>query len=317
MSGDTGFPAALRPTMRRAIRLEWWNVGLSTSTVIVMGLVLGGSQTMKTVWIEDMLAILPPVVFLIAAHLELKRRRDRRFPFGFGRGNGLGFLLAAMALAAVGLQLLIDAVMTLASQERTTIGSVRILGRDIWLGWLMLGAQFYALVPPFVIGRLELPLAEALNDKLLHTDALMNRASWRSGAAGFAGIIGLGLGWWWADAAAAAIISVGIVRDGVGALRVAAAELIDGAPRGLSSTALAEDAQAVHALLREVFPGAEVRLRETGRVIRAEVHGVSPPEPCSGPAAYWPGDPDRAWRLAQVSFVPPAAGQPRLPPPPR
>lgn len=303
MKGDA-FPSALRPVMRRAIRLEYWNLFWSTTIVVAMGLVMGQSQAMKTAWVEDLLGLVPPLAFVIAAHFELKRKRTAQFPFGFERANGLGFFIAAVALFAVGVHLLIDALATLAAAEHVTIGSIRLFGQDIWLGWLMVAAQLYSLVPPFLIGRKELPLAKELNDKLLHTDALMNKANWLTGAAGIAGVIGLGLGWWWADSAAAAAISISIISDGIGALRSATAELIDGAPRSLEKDVLAADARALKSELAKRYPGATIRLRETGRVIRAEVHGVMPPEPCPEPAAYWPGDPDRAWRLAQVSFAP-------------
>lgn len=302
---DVTLPAKLRKPMRRAVRLEYWNVFWTLTIVVAMGLAMGRSQAMKTAWVEDLLGLVPPLAFLVAARFELKGKPSRDFPFGFERANGLGFFVAAVALAAVGLTLLWDAGSTLAAGERATVGSVVIFGHAIWAGWLMLAAQVYAMIPPFIIGRMELPLARQLDDKLLHTDALMNKANWLTGAAGCAGVVGLGLGWWWADAAAAAIISIDIIGDGVKALRSSTAELIDGTPRSLASDARSEEAEAVRLLLCETFPDADVRLRETGRVIRAEVHGTLPPDPCPGPADYWPGDPDRAWRLAQVSFVPP------------
>lgn len=192
--------------------------------------------------------------------------------------------------------------------ERRTVGSIVILGHDIWLGWLMIAAQIYSLIPPLFIGRKELPLARALNDKLLHTDALMNEANWLTGAAGLAGIIGLGLGWWWADSTAAAIISLDVLNDGIKALRSSTAELVDGAPRALSSTDLSEDAQDLCERLKAEFPGATIRLRETGRLIRAEVHDTHPPSQHRHPRYYWPEGEDRAWRLAQVSFIPPIEG---------
>ena len=264
---------------------------------------------MKTAWVEDTLGLVPPIMFLIAARMEMKGNRSERFPFGFERVNGLGFFVAAVALAAVGALLLYNAVMALASTEHATVGSVVIFGQDIWLGWLMLAAQIYSLIPPLFIGRKELPLAEKLNDKLLHTDALMNKANWLTGAAGLGGIIGLGMGWWWADSvAAAALISVDVLNDGIKALRSSTAELVDGAPRALSNCDLSEDAQAVCKRLAEEFPDATIRLRETGRLIRAEVHDTHAPQEARHPRHYWPGDKDRAWRLAQVSFIPPTEG---------
>lgn len=310
MSGDTSLPDQLSDVMARAVRLQYWHLFWTVNIIVVMGLVMGQSQTMKTAWIEDTLALVPVVAFLVAARFERQRHRSRRYPFGFERVNGLGFFVSAVSLTAVGGFLLYNAIKTLIVAEHATVGSIVLLGQDIWLGWLMLAAQLYALIPPLIIGRMELPLAEALNDKLLHTDALMNKANWMTGAAGLAGVIGLGLGWWWADSLAAAIISVDILNDGVKALRSSTAELVDGAPRALSSPRLSEDAQRLQDRLAADFPGADIRLRETGRLIRAEVHGAYPPPEPRHPSHYWPGDRDRAWRLAQVSFVPPTDGQP-------
>lgn len=297
-------PPALRETLKRAERLEWWNIAWTVSIIAVMGLVLGQSQTMKTAWIEDTLGLVPPIAFLVAARMERKGERSRKFPFGFERVNGLGFFLAAVALAGTGALLLWDAAMTLIKAEHATVGSVRLLGHDIWLGWLMIGAQIYAMIPPMIIGRKELPLAEELSDKLLHTDALMNKANWMTGAAGVAGIVGLGLGWWWADSVAAGFISFSILHDGLTAMRSSTAELVDGAPRALSSADLSDEAEALRAHLEECYPGGVVRLRETGRLIRAEIHGAHPPDDYAGPESHWPGKPEKSWRLAQVSFVP-------------
>ena len=77
------------------------------------------------------------------------------------------------------------------------------------------------------------PIARRLEDEVLDTDAMMQKADWMTGLAGMAGIIGVGFGLWWTDAAAAALISISILKDGVTSLRVATAELTDGAPRRL------------------------------------------------------------------------------------
>lgn len=296
-------PPDVRATLKRAERLEWWNIFWTITIVIVMGLVLGQSQTMKTAWIEDTLGLVPPIAFLIAARMERRGKSSRKFPFGFERVNGLGFFLAAVALAATGALLLWDSAMTLIAAEHATVGSVRIFGHDIWLGWLMIAAQVYAMIPPMIIGRKELPLAEKLADKLLHTDALMNKANWMTGAAGVAGIIGLGLGWWWADSLAAAFISFDILHDGFKAIRSSTAELVDGTPRALASAEIAEEAEALEAALQARYPGATVKLRETGRLIRAEIHGCLPGEPFDLDG-HWPGKDERNWRLAQIAFVP-------------
>lgn len=305
MTGTDDLPDDIVRTLRRAERLEYWNIGWTISIIATMGLVMGQSQTMKTAWVEDTLGLVPPIAFLVAARMERKGRVSSRYPFGFDRVNGLGFFLAAVALTATGGLMLVDSAMTLANGDHATVASVRLLGHDIWLGWLMLAAQIYALVPPLIIGRKELPLAEKLSDKLLHTDALMNKANWMTGVAGIAGVVGLGLGYWWADSVAAAFIAFDIVNDGIKALRSSTAELVDGAPRALSSPKLSPNGQALKQRLEACHPGSTVRLRETGRLIRAEVHGHAGPQDALDIDALWPGPPDEAWRLAQVSFAPP------------
>ena len=302
MSEKAGHPREICDDIRRATRLEWWNVGWTISIIIVMGLAMGSSQAMKTAWVEDTLGLVPPIAFLVAVRYEA-RAANRDFHYGYDRANGIGFVIAAVALAAVGLSLLKDAIVALAAAEHVTIGSVRVLGRDIWLGWIMLAAQAYATIPPLIIGRRELPLAERLRDKLLHTDALMNKANWQTGVAGMAGIAGLGMGWWWADSVAAAFISVSIIWDGVNALRIALSELLDGVPRALEGSALSPEAKAVADALKRDFPEARVLLRETGRYIRAEVVGAVPPPGFDIDRLDVPGL-DCRWRLDSVAFRP-------------
>lgn len=301
MSGDD-LPLGLKHMRARAQRLEWWSIAWTVSVIVVMGAAMGSSQTMKTAWIEDCLSLVPPAVFLISARLE-RRPPSALYPNGFARAPGVAFALAAAALVALGAVLLANSAMSLIAREHATVVSVTVAGQELWSGWLMVGAQVYSIIVPIVLGRLKLPLAHALNDKTLYTDAMTQKANWMTGVAGIGGVIGIGLGYWWADAVAAGLISLDILNDGLRALRSAAAELIDGAPRALDSEQVADDASALHAALTARFPDAEIRLRETGRVIGAQVVGALPDG--DDPESYWPGDPARSWRLDHVSFIPP------------
>lgn len=306
---SNALPEALVPLMRRAERLEWWSIAWTISVIAVMGAAMGSSQTMKTAWIEDCLSLIPPIVFLVAVRVE-RWAPTTRFPHGFQRAPSLAFAIAAAALTALGGSLLVNSAMSLFAQEHATIAAIDVLGHELWLGWVMVAAQVYSIVVPLVLGRLKLPLARALNDKTLFTDAQTQKANWMTGIAGIGGVIGIGLGYWWADAVAAGIIALDILNDGLRALRAATAELVDGTPRALDSPKIAEDAATIDQLLRTRFPGAEVRLRETGRIIRAQVIGAMPPAQRVDPATYWTGDPERSWRLGQISFVAPEpAGQ--------
>ena len=296
-------PPHVLADLARAERLEWWTLGWMASVIAAMAAVVGSSAAMRTALIEDVLSLVPAAVFLIARRIE-RRPESRRFPFGFDRVNSLAFLISAVALASVGATLLLESTITLLKREHVTVAPIEVFGAGIWLGWAMIAALAYSVVPPVILGRMKLPVAKRLQDKVLHTDALMQRADWQTGLAGIAGILGIGLGLWWADAAAAALIALSILHDGVNALRLSTAELIDGAPRGLDSSDIDPEAAMLQGALEGRFPGATVRLRETGRFIHAQIDGVSEPEAIDR-AALWPGAPERAWRLGRLSFIAP------------
>lgn len=288
-------PPRVRDAMRRARRLEWWSIFWLASIIAVMGLVMGQSQAMRTAWVEDCLSLLPPVLFLVTTSLE-GRAPTRRFPYGFHRTASLGFFLAAVALFGFGAILLYEAVATLVRQEHPSIGSLRILGQEVWLGWLMILALAYSIVPPVILGHLKQRPAETLSDKELVTDAEMNKADWQTGAAGILGITGVAWGFWWADAAAAGLISLSILWDGVGALRTAVAELVDGAPRALRSSAL--DDEVLLLVERAKAMGAQLRLRETGRFITGQLES-------SDPADLARLTEGMSWRVRGLAWRPP------------
>lgn len=294
-------PPEIVEDVRKAKCLEWWTLVLMGSVILVMFFVAGSSQAMKTALIEDVLSLIPAAVFLIAAHFE-GRGPTKAFPFGFHRVQSLASLIAAVALATVGAVLLFEASMTLLHQEHATIPMMNIFGHEVWMGWVMVMALVYSVIPPVILGHIKVPIARRLEDETLDTDAKMQRADWQTGLAGIAGVIGLGLGYWWADAAAAALISLSILRDGIGSLKVATAELIDGTPRALGSDKISDEAEQLCAILQKRYPGAEVRLRETGRFMHAQVEGVEPDDRVDL-KSLWPGDPRKAWRLRQLSFV--------------
>ena len=297
------YPPHVEEGIRKGARLEYWTLAWLVTVVPLMFIVMGSSQAMKTVWIEDMLGFIPPTVYLISARFE-RREPSEKFPAGFDRVNSLAFIISAVALTLMGAYLLFEAVMTLAMKEHPTVGTTRLFGRDIWLGWPMIAVLLWSTIPSMILGRLKHPVARTIHDKILHTDAKMQKADWMTGLAAIAGVIGIGLGFWWADAAAAGFISFGILHDGITELRSATAELVDGAPRKLEEDVVAPEAKALRRVLELHFPDSEVRLRETGRLIRAQVACAAPTEKVDLDA-LWPGDPDRSWRFAQLSFVPP------------
>jgi divalent metal cation (Fe/Co/Zn/Cd) transporter len=154
----------------RAKRLEWTTIGYQVSVVVLLAFVLGQSQAMKVAWADDLLSLIPPIAFLLAIRIE-RRPPNERFPYGYFRSITIGFLCASLALFAVGVSLFVDSVAKLVTLEHPTIGIISIFGWQVWLGWVMIAALVYSIIPAFVLGRKKLPIAQRLHNKVLYADA--------------------------------------------------------------------------------------------------------------------------------------------------
>src|SRR5690625_6182747 len=82
-------------------------------------------------------------------------------------------------------------------------------------------------------------LAKELHDRVLYADADMNKADWMTAVGGIVGILGIGLGLWWADSVAALFISGSILYDGLRNMRSAVRALIDRKSTRLNSSHVA------------------------------------------------------------------------------
>ena len=60
MSERRGHPKAIADDIAQIVRLEYWNIAWTLSVIVVMGVAMGGSQAMKTAWVEDTLGLVPP-----------------------------------------------------------------------------------------------------------------------------------------------------------------------------------------------------------------------------------------------------------------
>lgn len=251
--------------LARAQRLSWWSIAMLVCTATLMYLVMGNSQAMKTAWVEDMLSLVPPIALLIAARFAHKPP-DQHYVNGRQRAFDISFLISAVALTGVGAWLLIESLLALVTREHPTIAGIEVLGVYLWQGWLMIAALAVATVPPMLLGRMKLRLARELHLKSLHTDADMNKADWTTALAGAFGVAGIGMGWWWADAVAALLISVSVLRDGLRNLLHAVRDLHDAYPetvdRGRRDPQVEHIRKALLAL--DWVEACEVRLHEEG-----------------------------------------------------
>ncbi len=273
--GEHDLPPEQGTALRKAIRVERINVVTKVLAVLIIYSVAGNSQAMKAAWIEDALAILPPVAFLIALRY-IKRKPTPRHPYGYHRAMGIGHIVAAVALLTFGTYLLVDSAMGLFAGEHPSIGLVEIFGVEIWQGWVMVVVSVIVVIPAVIIGRMNAKLAPPLHNKVLFADADMNKADWMTGVATAVGLIGVGFGIWWFDAAVAILISFDIINDGLKNVRGGLAGLID-------ARATTTNMKDPHPLIKQVreklmdldwVDEADVRMRDQGMVFHTEAFVV-------------------------------------------
>jgi len=265
------FPEELKPDFEKAKRLEWITIAYLISTALTVYLTMGNSQAMKTAWFEDVLSLTPSISFLIASRIFMKSPNNE-FPYGYHRVVSIAFLCSALALFSVGGFLVIDSIITLVKQEHATIGTVVLFGHQIWLGYLMIAAMLYSTYPAMLLGKKKLPLAKKLHEKNLFTDANMNKADWMTATASIFGIIGIGLGWWWADSVAALVIAADIVHDGYKNLRQAVLDLMDQVPKTVDNQQTDPLIDEIKATLakQDWIKDFNIRLREEGHIYLGE-----------------------------------------------
>ncbi|HEY2065136.1 MAG TPA: cation transporter [Gemmatimonadaceae bacterium] len=269
------FPPRQRKQRQRAARLSWLSLVLLLSTALAVYMTLGQSEAMKTAWIEDLLALIPPIVLLAALRLE-NRAPSPRYPYGYFGAVSIAFLVTSALLLLVGVWLLGDSLSKLLGHERPPIGLMTLFGHPIWSGWAMIAALAYCVAIGILLGRLKKPVADELNDKALAADAEMNKAGWTSEGAAILGILLIAFGQWWGDALAAAFISLNIVRDGWTNLRQVVGDLMDESPSKMGSPRMDDLPKRVRDAAERLpwVAKAAVRLREQGRVIAGEVFVV-------------------------------------------
>ncbi|HKC65281.1 MAG TPA: cation transporter [Pyrinomonadaceae bacterium] len=292
--------------LRRAKRLEWITIAFMVTIIAIISLTMGASETMKAMWTEDVLSLIPPIAFLVGTRYMTKPPDDK-FPYGYRRALMIAFLCAAVALLGFGLYIFLDSVIKLVEAEHPTIQTVSLFGHRVWLGWLMIAALIYSVIPPFILGRMKLPLAHELHEKALVTDASINKGDWLSGLAGALGILGIAYGYWWADSIAAGFISLEIIRDGFSDLKNCIAQLMNRRPTDAEGN---KDDPTPNKIQQELerldwVVKARVRLREDGDILTGEAFVVPRDETGLLDRLKQASDVAHAvdWRLYDVNIV--------------
>lgn len=268
-------PENLRPILKKAKKLEWITVAYLCTVVVLMYVVMGSSQAMKTAWLEDTLSLLPAIAFLIASHIY-DRPRNKTFQYGYHRVFSIAFLTGSVALFSMGAYLCIDSTISLIRHERPTIGTMVFFGEQLWMGWIMIVVLIYSSFPAMLLGFRKMPLAEKLHNKILYTDAEAQKADYMTAFAAIAGILGVGAGFWWADATTALFISVSVIKDGYKNLASAVEDLMDRQPVRISDRKKDRliDEIAIEVASWDWVKDSEVRFREHGQVYFGEVYVI-------------------------------------------
>jgi cation diffusion facilitator family transporter len=261
--------------LARARKLEWWTIVHIIVSVAVLYAALGTSEAMKSAFLDDFLGLVPAAAFLVAVRY-VNRPPSPRYPYGFNRARSIAFFLAGVSIVLVALFILGDATMKLFKAEHPPIRSTEVVHATIWTGWLMLAALAFAAIPRAVLGRMKLPVGQELNDKVLYAEAAMNRADWLAAAAAGAGVLGIGMGWWWADSVAAIVVGADIFYEGFDQMRRVAGHLLGEVPRTVDYEEELDVQRRVEDRLRTVswIDDVRARMREEGSAYFAEIFVV-------------------------------------------
>jgi cation diffusion facilitator family transporter len=274
MRGVPALPNA-EAELRTARRLACISIAYIFSTIAMLFFVMSGSQALKTEMIGEFLSLIPPILFLIGDRIS-RREPNERYPFGYERAVSAGYIGAAVALLMVGIYLVFEGGMKLAMKEHPTIGGFPLFGEVVWTGWLGIGVLLWSSIPAFFLGRAKQRAAKVLHDKTLAADGEINTADWQSAAAAILGLVGISIGLWWADAAAAVLISFEIIRSGWSELSTALGDVMDRRPQDIDSKQDEEVPELLTNYLRRQpwVDDVIVRVRERGREFTAEAHVI-------------------------------------------
>jgi len=311
--GEIHLPEDKQKIVDKAWRHEIWSIVAMISIIALLGFTMGSSQAMKTMWLEDLLSLIPTTAVLIGIKAR-SWQPNENFNYGYRRVVQVGFLAGSVALFGFGLFLFGDSAYKLIIAEHPSIQTIELFGTRVWLGWLMIAALIYSIIPPAILGQLKRHSAEELHDKSIHMSAIIDKGDWLSGAAAIVGILGIAFGYWWADSVAAAFISFEIVKDGWEGLQNSTLHLMNMRPTDVTEKnpdPVIEKVEHEIAALPWVLDSS-IRLREEGDIIMGEAFVVPADEDHLLEKLGDAGERVKSldWRIQDFNFIPVSSLQP-------
>lgn len=257
------FPLAVTNDERGARREANQAVGVSALGLALTGLIelvialLSGSVALLGDALHNLSDVSTSALVFVGFRAS-RRAATERYPYGYERAEDL---------AGIGVALVIWASAVVAGAE-SVVKLVRH-GATYHVGW-GIAAAAVGIIGNQVVARYKLAVGRRIQSATMVADAKHSWLDAMSSAGAMLGLIGVALGWRWADAVAGIVVTGFICHVGWRVSADIAHRLLDGVDPNLVSTAEAVAART---------PGiahAHARARWTGRTLRVEVEGFLP-----------------------------------------
>jgi cation diffusion facilitator family transporter len=184
-----------------------------------------------------------------------RRTATARYPYGYERAEDL---------AGIGVALVIWASAAFAGAE--SVNKLIHHGSTQHLGW-GIGAAVVGILGNQLVARYKLVIGHRIQSATMIADAKHSWLDALSSAGAMLGLIGVAIGWSWADAVSGLVITGFICHVGWEVSKDIAHRLLDGVDPTVITTAEETAAQTDGVL------HAHARARWTGRTLRVEVEG--------------------------------------------
>lgn len=256
---DTGTDdAAERRQANRAVAVS--AVGLALTGLVELAIaLLSGSVALLGDALHNLSDVSTSVLVFVGFRASRKVPTER-YPYGYERAEDL---------AGIGVALVIWGSAAVAAFE--SVNKLLRHGGTGYVGW-GIAAALVGIAGNQLVARYKLVVGKRIRSATMVADAKHSWLDALSSAGAMLGLIGVALGWGWADAVAGIVVTGFICHVGWEVTSDIAHRLLDGVDPEIITTA-----EAVAATVPGVTH-AHARARWTGRTLRVEVEGFLDPQ---------------------------------------
>ncbi|OBH00108.1 cation diffusion facilitator family transporter [Mycobacterium sp. E3247] len=250
--------AAERRQANRAVALS--AIGLALTGFIELAIaLLSGSVALLGDALHNLSDVSTSALVFVGFRASRKVPTER-YPYGYERAEDL---------AGIGVALVIWGSAAVAAYE--SINKLLRHGGTGYLGW-GIAAAIVGIAGNQLVARYKLVVGRRIRSATMVADAKHSWLDALSSAGAMLGLIGVALGWGWADAVAGIVVTGFICHVGWEVTADIAHRLLDGVDPEIVTTA-----EAIAASVPGVTH-AHARARWTGRTLRVEVEGFLEPD---------------------------------------